>query len=370
MFISYRRSTSAFMARAVFMDLRANGWDAFMDVESINAGEFESIILRQIEARAHFIVILSPGAVERCAEPGDWLRREIEHAIDHRRNVVPLLIGGFRFADNSRYLTGKLAELQRYNAINVPHDYFDEAMVRLRERYLTQPVEGQVAATPAADAPIVQRKVEQAAQAGAPTEKQLSAEEIHRQAYARYEQGDYAGAQAGFSQAIDLNPDFSEAYNMRGYMRRLQDDLQGALEDYNASIRADPDNEYAYVNRGLALRMLGDVDGAIADYTQAIRLDPADVMAYHNRGYAYNLQKNYRAAERDLTEALKLDPDYASSYWARGYARYWLEDWAGALKDLERYMVLGDPEQFDEDHQARVEGYIREARQKLGGRGR
>ena len=53
----------------------------------------------QIEARAHFLIILTPGTVERCAEPGDWLRREIEYAIDKQRNIVPLLLNGFTFKD-------------------------------------------------------------------------------------------------------------------------------------------------------------------------------------------------------------------------------------------------------------------------------
>ena len=60
-FISYRRSISGFVARAVFQDLRANGIDAFMDVESIDAGQFDTIILNQIAARPYFVsTITSP----------------------------------------------------------------------------------------------------------------------------------------------------------------------------------------------------------------------------------------------------------------------------------------------------------------------
>src|SRR5574341_300850 len=68
-FISYRRNVSAFIARAIFLDLRAHGYDVFMDVESIDSGTFDSIILNQIAARAHFLVILTPGTLNRCAQP-------------------------------------------------------------------------------------------------------------------------------------------------------------------------------------------------------------------------------------------------------------------------------------------------------------
>ena len=36
-FISYRRETSSFLARAIFLDLRHHGYDVFMDVESIDS---------------------------------------------------------------------------------------------------------------------------------------------------------------------------------------------------------------------------------------------------------------------------------------------------------------------------------------------
>ena len=102
-FISYRRSVASFIARSVFMDLREHGYDVFMDVESINSGQFDKIILRQIEARAHFLVILTPGTVERCTDRHDWLRREIKYAIEKQRNIVPLLINNFSFEGTEQY---------------------------------------------------------------------------------------------------------------------------------------------------------------------------------------------------------------------------------------------------------------------------
>ncbi len=106
-FISYRRKVAAYHARAIFQDLRANGYDVFMDVENIDSGQFDQIILNQIEARAHFLMILTPGSVERCAEPSDWLRREIEYAMDKQRNIVPLFINGFTFTGTETISNGQ-----------------------------------------------------------------------------------------------------------------------------------------------------------------------------------------------------------------------------------------------------------------------
>ena len=98
-FISYRR-TNQFVALAIFKDLTARGFDVFFDYNSIKAGDFEQIILGEIEARGHFLIVLTPSALERCQEPGDWVRREIEHALHHKRNIVPLTFEGFDFARN------------------------------------------------------------------------------------------------------------------------------------------------------------------------------------------------------------------------------------------------------------------------------
>jgi LytR cell envelope-related transcriptional attenuator/ATPase family associated with various cellular activities (AAA)/TIR domain len=137
-FISYRRTVSWATARLVLNDLVQHDFDVFMDVESINSGDFERIVLAQIAARAHFIALLEPGSLDRIADEGDWLRREISHAITHRRNVVPVTAGGFHLRADLT-LPQDIARLTSFNAVSVPHDYFDEAMQKLRERFLRLP---------------------------------------------------------------------------------------------------------------------------------------------------------------------------------------------------------------------------------------
>ena len=141
-FISYRRVDS-WPALAVFKDLTQNGFDVFIDYDGIASGDFERAIVDNIRSRAHFVVLLTPTALERCDEPGDWLRRELETAIDCGRNIVPLMLDGFTFSHQSavQRLQGSLAPLRRYQALNVPMDFFDEAMVKLRTRRLAAAID-------------------------------------------------------------------------------------------------------------------------------------------------------------------------------------------------------------------------------------
>lgn len=136
-FISYRR-TNLPWALAIFQNLKNEGYDVFFDYLSIPSGDFENIIVENIKARAHFVVILTPSALERCNEPGDWLRREIETAMDEKRNIVPLMFEGFDLGSKSatKALTGKLEKLKKYNGLRMHSEYFFEGMNRLREQYL------------------------------------------------------------------------------------------------------------------------------------------------------------------------------------------------------------------------------------------
>jgi hypothetical protein len=114
-----------------------------MDYQSIDSGSFERAILDSIRAKAHFIVILAPSTLERCNEPGDWLRREIETAMDERRNIIPVMLESFDFgsATVKPFLVGELASLGTYNALRLIADYMEAGFEKLRNRYLNVALE-------------------------------------------------------------------------------------------------------------------------------------------------------------------------------------------------------------------------------------
>jgi len=176
-FISYRR-TNLPWARTIYQSLNHSGFDVFFDYQGIASGDFERIILENIRARAHFLVLLTPSALERCDTPGDWLRREIEEALETRRNIVPLMLEGFDFGAPAiaTKLTGKLAVLKRYNGLTVPAEYYDAAMTKLRDKFLNVPLDAVL--HPASKFAKEAAKDQQTAAASAPPvqQKELTAQ--------------------------------------------------------------------------------------------------------------------------------------------------------------------------------------------------
>jgi formylglycine-generating enzyme required for sulfatase activity len=159
-FISYRRKPSRHLALLVYKDLQEHGWDVFLDTESGNAGDLERIILPQIAARAHFVLVISPDSLARCRNAGDWVLREIEEALRHERNFVPLIEQDADFIKETDYLPERIRTIVRGKAgVDLPNGYFDAAMDRLRTRFLSAPAGIKLAEVPVKDrVEIVQRK--------------------------------------------------------------------------------------------------------------------------------------------------------------------------------------------------------------------
>lgn len=156
-FLSYRRDVSWAMASLVLRDLTDHGFDVFMDVQNLDSGEFEHVILAQIAARTHFLVLLEPRSFERIADEGDWLRREVVQALALERNIVPLLVNGAQMPRTADLPTD-VALLPAFNAVSVPLEYFAEAMLKLRDRFLRLPEPVPAGPPVDADAAAVERR--------------------------------------------------------------------------------------------------------------------------------------------------------------------------------------------------------------------
>jgi TIR domain len=137
-FVSYRREGGFVLAKYIFDHLHAAGYDVFMDVHSLGAGEFEQTTLAQVAARDYFLLVLTSGSLKGMTRENDWLRKELMQAIEFRRTVVPVLAEDFKFEDHRvqevlKKLPRALQSLSSFNAVRIPPpEYFDSAMERLR----------------------------------------------------------------------------------------------------------------------------------------------------------------------------------------------------------------------------------------------
>ncbi len=77
-FVSYRRSNGSQLASLLKVHLQLRGFTVFIDVERLEAGKFDNNLLQSIKQAKHFLLVLTPRALDRCAEDlegKDWVHR-------------------------------------------------------------------------------------------------------------------------------------------------------------------------------------------------------------------------------------------------------------------------------------------------------
>lgn len=89
-FISYRRIGGAQYARILQLMLNQRGYKVFLDYDELTDGKFGDHIQEAIKDAQIFILVLSKEALVRCKNEGDWVRREIQLAIQEGKHIIPV----------------------------------------------------------------------------------------------------------------------------------------------------------------------------------------------------------------------------------------------------------------------------------------
>lgn len=127
-FVSYRRGNGSFLAGRVVDRLRLKGYKVFFDVESMNSGTFNEQIFKAIDECKDFIVVLQAGSLDRCVNTDDWVRKEIEYALAHNKNIIPIWTHDFDFPEN---IPESIRVLQQVEGVALSTEYFDAFVERV-----------------------------------------------------------------------------------------------------------------------------------------------------------------------------------------------------------------------------------------------
>lgn len=134
-FISYRRDGGEVTARILRDSLTELGYRVFFDVESLRSGAFNTKLYSVIDECNDFILVLSPNALDRCKNQDDWVRREIEYALEKKKNVIPILLRNFSFPTD---LPLTLKDLPYQSGLVANLEYYDAFIEKLQEFLTTQ----------------------------------------------------------------------------------------------------------------------------------------------------------------------------------------------------------------------------------------
>jgi curved DNA-binding protein CbpA len=146
----------------------------------------------------------------------------------------------------------------------------------------------------------------QSGNGGASTSELADYRHYYSKAIALASQQRFNQADSHFSEAINLRPDFLEAYMGRCQVRYAIGNDQGVLDDCTQIILLDPAIPQAYYYQGRAHQRLHLSELAIQAYSQAIALDQTYASAYYYRGLAKSKLQDNPQAITDLKTASQL----------------------------------------------------------------
>ncbi len=128
---------------------------------------------------------------------------------------------------------------------------------------------------------------------------------------ARYLQElNYEQALAAYTAAIELEPDNSDIYVLRGNVYALMEEYPEATDDYTQAIELDEQNISAYLGRGDVYLVWEEpedhLDIAFNDYDQAVALDETCEQGYLGLANVYTLRDELEEAIDVLRRALDI----------------------------------------------------------------
>jgi Tfp pilus assembly protein PilF len=119
-------------------------------------------------------------------------------------------------------------------------------------------------------------------------------------------------AQEKLKKAIELAPQFVEAWNQLGVIAYHSKEYAGAERCFREALKYDPESFSPLVNLGGALVSQGKKEEALPINQQAVRMAPGDPLPQSQLGINYFLLNQLELAEKHLRQAKVLDSRHFS----------------------------------------------------------
>lgn len=135
-----------------------------------------------------------------------------------------------------------------------------------------------------------------------------AAEQLLREAIARHRAGDHAGAEEGYRRYLADHPRSASALHFLGLLRSHQGRNSDAIPLMVQALEIDPEYVDAWSNLGIAYHQERDLERAEKCYRRAIALNPDFVNAWANLGTTLRAGEANEEAAQAWRRALELSP--------------------------------------------------------------
>ena len=134
----------------------------------------------------------------------------------------------------------------------------------------------------------------------------------------------YSMALDHYNQAIEIDPNYADAWNNKGIALRNLRKFKEAIYCCDMAIMINPNYADAWNNKGVSLGKLGKYKEAIESYDMDIKIDPNFAHAWNNKGNALRVLGEQQDANRCFSNAksLGLKPNVIRQSFLQIFRRY------------------------------------------------
>jgi tetratricopeptide (TPR) repeat protein len=139
-------------------------------------------------------------------------------------------------------------------------------------------------------------------------------------------EGRYDEAIEAYEKAIKINPEYSEAWNLKGEALSKSGNPREAIKCFDVALAIDPEYAEAWNNKGLRSRDLGYIDEAVNCFDNATDFNPSYAEAWYNKGETFSAQGSalssyrydevvtyYSKAQESYDKAIGLNSSYTDA---------------------------------------------------------
>ncbi|MCS6812455.1 MAG: tetratricopeptide repeat protein, partial [Cyanobacteria bacterium] len=137
----------------------------------------------------------------------------------------------------------------------------------------------------------------------------FSAGDYVKQGNAFFFEGRYDEAILSYEKALQLNPEFYEAWFGEASVLLISQQYEEAIEAYNEAITLKPDSYEAHFGQASAYRKLQQWEAAIIAYDRALQIRPEQPKPWFNKACCQAAQGDYEGAIASLSQAIQLGAD-------------------------------------------------------------
>ena len=170
--------------------------------------------------------------------------------------------------------------------------------------------------------------------------KRATAERFYMQGLGFLSGDDWAKALPNFEKAVNIAPDYAEAWYQISYCNGMLGRHTEALKASEQVINLKPDWPEPYINSGHAYAHLGQYKKAAEAYKKALRLQPYNADLYYALGLTYGKWGQTEDEIQAYKRAISLKPDYALAYRRLGLAYIRLKRYSDAVGAFKQEIVF------------------------------